>query len=72
VQELAVAIAAQVDADASAPVPVVILGKSHYTHKSYGRIFTPIFDIQKWMAMDGEVVEAEAEAPARRRRSATA
>lgn len=81
VQELAVAIAAQVDADASAPVPVVVLGKSHYTHKSYGRIFTPIFDIQKWMAMDGddaapaEVQETEApaaEAPARRRRSATA
>lgn len=82
VQELAVAIAQQVDTDASAPVPVVQLGKSHYTHKSYGRIFTPIFDIQKWMAMDGEVEkatpeqsEAEAapavEAPTRRRRAAS-
>lgn len=82
VQELAVAIAQQVDTDASAPVPVVQLGKSHYTHKSYGRIFTPIFDIQKWMAMDGEAEkaapeqsEAEAapavEAPTRRRRAAS-
>jgi hypothetical protein len=76
VQTLAVAIAEQVDKDQSKPVPVVLLKKEHYQHKSYGRIFTPLFDIQSWVGMDGEepVVEAEevAEAaPARRRRSAT-
>jgi len=76
VQTLAVAIAEQVDKDQSKPVPVVLLKKEHYQHKSYGRIFTPLFDIQSWVSMDGEepVVEAEevAEAaPARRRRSAT-
>jgi hypothetical protein len=73
VQTLAVAIAEQVDKDQSKPVPVVLLKKEHYQHKSYGRIFTPLFDIQSWVSMDGEEPEVEevAEAaPARRRRSA--
>ena len=83
VQTLAVAIATQVDKDQSKPVPIVILGKEHYTHKSYGRIFTPVFSIQEWVGMDGDAKEAEpnleiesefedvkAAAPARRRRSA--
>ena len=64
VQELAVMIAEQVEKDQSKPVPVVKLDKSHYTHKSYGRIFTPVFDLQEWVSMDGEADEAEAEAPA--------
>ena len=79
VQTLAVSIAAQVDKDQSKPVPIVMLGKEHYTHKSYGRIFTPVFDIQEWVGMDGddapapkeiEAPEAVETAPARRRRSA--
>jgi hypothetical protein len=75
VQALVLAIAAQVDADQSKPVPVVALKKEHYQHKSYGRIFSPVFDIQKWIGMDGAVEEEVAveEAPAptgRRRRSA--
>jgi len=82
VQALAVAIATQVEKDQSKPVPVVELGKEHYTHKSYGRIYTPIFKVLEWVGMDGEAqaeeapeaieapVEAQAEAaPARRRRS---
>lgn len=77
VQALAVAIAEQVDKDQTKPVPVVRLKKEHYQHKSYGRIFTPVFDLVKWVSMDadaaGETVE-EAEAPAdeapRRRRRA--
>ena len=76
VQTLAVAIAEAVDKDPSKPVPVVLLKKEHYQHKSYGRIFTPLFDIQSWVSMDGEEPVAEAEevaeaAPTRRRRSAT-
>ena len=83
VQTLAVAIATQVDKDQSKPVPIVTLGKEHYTHKSYGRIFTPVFSIQEWVGMDGDAKEAEPNleiesefedakpvAPARRRRSA--
>jgi len=77
VQALAVAIATQVDKDQDTPVPVVELGKEHYTHKSYGRIFTPIFKVVDWVGMDGDAVETEAApaieapveaAPARRRR----
>ena len=75
VQTLAVAIAEAVDKDPSKPVPVVLLKKEHYQHKSYGRIYTPLFDIQSWVSMDGEEPVAEAEevadaAPARRRRGA--
>ena len=76
VQTLAVAIAEAVDKDPSKPVPVVLLKKEHYQHKSYGRIYTPLFDIQSWVSMDGEepepvVEEAVADAaPARRRRGA--
>jgi hypothetical protein len=79
VQALAVAIATQVEKDQDKPVPVVELGKEHYTHKSYGRIFTPVFKVVDWAGMDGKAVEAEeapaieapaeaAAAPARRRR----
>jgi hypothetical protein len=66
VQALAVAIAEQVDKDQAKPVPVIRLKKEHYQHKSYGRIFTPVFDIVKWVSMDAPAVEedaAEAEAP---------
>ena len=70
VQTLAVAIAEAVDKDPSKPVPVVLLKKEHYQHKSYGRIFTPLFDIQSWVSMDGEEPVVEEVAPARRRRGA--
>ena len=81
VQALAVAIATQVDADPKLPVPIVLLEKEHYSHKSYGRIYTPIFKIASWMSMTDEAgtpaeekaVEVEETAApvatARRRRS---
>ena len=82
VQSLAVAIATQVDTDPKLPVPIVTLEKEHYSHKSYGRIYTPIFKIASWMSMTDEAgtpaeetavaAETEAAAPvatARRRRS---
>jgi hypothetical protein len=55
----------------------VRLKKDHYTHKSYGKIFTPVFEIVEWISMDGgaeekaEAPEAPAaeEAPRRRRRA---
>jgi hypothetical protein len=74
VQTLAVAIAAQVEKDQSKPVAVVKLKKDHYTHKSYGKIFTPVFEIVEFIGMDGEsdasAEEPKAEEPARRRRRA--
>jgi len=53
----------------------VTLGKDHYQHKSYGRIYTPVFKIVEWVSMDGEEAAdtpaAEAgEQPRRRRRAA--
>jgi hypothetical protein len=80
VQALALAIASQFEKDQTKPVPVVRFKKEHYMHKSYGRIYTPVFDIVEWMGMDGgsteadapPVTDAPAEAPAdsRRRRRA--
>ena len=78
VQTLAVAIANQVEKDPSKPVPVIKLKKDHYQHKSYGRIYTPVFDIVEWVSMDGakaeeaaeEVAAEEAPAAGRRRRAA--
>jgi hypothetical protein len=75
VQTLGIAIATQVDKDPSKPVPVVRLKKDHYTHKSYGRIYTPVFEIVEWVGMDGAEEAAEPEvveeaAPAGRRRRA--
>jgi hypothetical protein len=74
VQELAVAIAVQVEKDQSTPVPIITLGKEHYQHKSYGRIFTPTFGVKEWVSLTAdavavaEVEAAEAPAPSRRRR----
>ena len=78
VQKLALDIAAQVETDQSKPVPVVKLKKDHYTHKSYGRIFTPVFEIVGWLGLDGkqdatppaEAAPATEAAPVRRRRRA--
>ena len=76
VQTLALAIAAQVEKDQSKPVPVVRLKKDHYTHKSYGKIFTPVFEVVEWASMDGKTEEVDApeeanpaaeDAPRRRR-----
>ena len=84
VQALAVALAEQVEKDQTKPVPVIKLKKDHYAHKSYGKIYTPVFQVLEWVGMDAETeptpesalaasVEAdEAPAPAagRRRRAA--
>ena len=78
VQALAVAIAAQVDKDQTKPVAVITLDKDHYQHKSYGRIYTPVFKVEDWISINGEdkaeevepEVEAAPAAPTRRRRSA--
>jgi len=79
VQTLAVAIATQVEKDPTKPVPIVKLAKDHYQHKSYGRIYTPVFDVVEWVSMDGAAEDVQkpdapaaeaAEGPRRRRRAA--
>lgn len=75
VQTLGTAIAAQVMKDQSKPVAVVELKKDHYQHKSYGRVFTPVFEIVDWLTMDGEAAapaEAAATEEPRRRQRRTA
>jgi hypothetical protein len=47
----------------------VKLKKDHYQHKSYGKIYTPVFEIVEWISMEGE---PEVEAPAGRRRRVAA
>ena len=73
VQTLAVALADQVEKDQNKPVAVVRLKKDHYAHKSYGKIYTPVFEIVEWISMDADAtdvkVEEEAEQPKRRRRA---
>lgn len=74
VQALAVAIANQVEKDQAKPVPVIYLKKEHYQHKSYGKIYTPVFEIVEWVGMSADATPdaAEEEAPAetgRRRRA---
>ena len=61
VQQLAAAIAAQVDKDQNKPVPMVVLGKEHYQHKTYGRIYTPVFDIVDWASLNGDTSSDAAE-----------
>jgi len=62
VQALAVAIADQVAKDQTLPVPVVSLGKDHYQHKSYGRIYTPVFEVLEWVSINGDAEAPAAEA----------
>ena len=72
VQTLAVALADQVEKDQSKPVAIVRLKKDSYAHKSYGKIYTPVFEIVEWVSLDGEPAEAAQadEAPRRRTRAA--
>ena len=71
VQTVAAALAEQVDVDQTKPVPVVMLKRDHYQHKSYGKIYTPIFEVVEWISMEGEP-EPEVAAPADRRRRVAA
>ena len=81
VQTLAVALAEQVEKDQTKPVAIVKLKKDHYAHKSYGKIYTPVFTVVEWVGMEPDAeeeltpesalaasVDAEAPAPAGRRR----
>lgn len=81
-QTIAVAIAAQIEKDQTKPVAIVRLKKEHYQHKSFGRIFTPVFEVVEWVSMSREAdapppAPAAVEAPpaeegTRRRRRASA
>lgn len=44
----------QLDEDGSRPVAVLTLGSDSYKHKQYGKIYTPVLEVQEWRTMDGE------------------
>ena len=68
VQELAIAIAHQVDRDQTKPAPVVRLKKDSYKHKKYGLVYTPVFEVVSWMSLEGPEPEAAPAADTGRRR----
>jgi hypothetical protein len=35
----------------------VKLGSEYYQHKSYGRVYTPVFDVIEWISLDGAPAE---------------
>ena len=61
--QIALAVAAQIQKDQENPVAVVTLGKESYQHRQYGKIFTPVVTIQRWMSLAGEQPAAEEAAP---------
>lgn len=71
VAELGVNVGKRINTQSPATVAVCKLGSSTYQHKTYGRIFYPVFEIIDWMTMDGEPVEEAASAgdTGRRRRA---
>ena len=52
VRELVGAIMAQLDADPGRPVPIVVLDSGHYTHKVWGKTYTPSIVVTDWETMD--------------------
>jgi hypothetical protein len=81
---LGVAIAQQIEKDSTKPVAIVVLETEHYTHKSYGKVYTPAIEVLRFESMNvesagkdepaeleaPEVEEAPAPAPTTRRRRA--
>ncbi|NDB67459.1 MAG: hypothetical protein EB015_05520 [Methylocystaceae bacterium] len=67
---LAIKVADQADKNPDKLVAVVKLLSDHYPHKTYGKIYTPVFDVVEWIGMDGadEVAEPAPSADTGRRR----
>ena len=83
---LLAAIVDKIEAGDSSCVPIVNLETDSYRHATYGKIYVPVFCIKAWTTIDTDgylddepeapeaievEVEAEPEAPTRRRRVAT-
>lgn len=54
---LAIKVADQADKAPDKLVAVVKLLSDHYPHKTYGKIYTPVFDVVEWISIDGEGAE---------------
>lgn len=55
---------AQLDVDPTHPVPVIELLTDHYTHKKWGKTYTPVFEVRSWSSIDSVELEPEGDAPA--------
>ena len=60
-KELVNAVLTRAKAGETEIVPVVELLSSSYKHKKYGKIFTPVISVVRWMGMDGTPAEVEPE-----------
>jgi hypothetical protein len=56
-------IQAQLAVDPAHPCPVLILGKDHYDHTKWGRIYTPVYQVIDWSDMNGNITGSPAAAP---------
>ena len=65
IKDLIAAVMAQLDADETKPIPVISLKNDHYPHKQYGKTYTPLLVIKKWvpMAETADAAVAEASEP---------
>lgn len=52
-----------VEVEALTPVAIVTLGSDNYKHREYGKVFVPVFEIVRWIGLEGEKPAAQAEAP---------
>ena len=59
--ELLQAFQLQITQDTTNIVPVVVMKSDSYDHKEFGVIYTPIFEIVKWVSLSGTVDAAAAE-----------
>lgn len=51
----------QLDVNPGKPVPVVTLDTDNYMHKTWGKTYVPVFNVQKWVAIDATTLEDEGE-----------
>jgi hypothetical protein len=60
--EILQAVVARIGEGVDTVVPLVELKNDSYTHKTYGKIFTPVVEIVGWATMEGEAVAEPAAA----------
>ena len=49
-------VAAAMDDAEGKCVPIIQLDSDHYPHKKYGKIYTPVFDVKKWVMPSAEEI----------------
>jgi hypothetical protein len=52
VSALGILLSEQIEKDQENPVAVLNLVSEYYNHKSYGKVYTPVFDVVRWESMD--------------------